>query len=197
MITDPNLTLFHLINDIAGKNHVLDSTMIFAAKNIIYIFAAYLACIWLTKSEYRQEALFAGYASVLGLGINFIITLFYFHPRPFMVPTGTLLITHAAESSFPSDHATVMFSVSIMLLAFNYLRYRGAIFLVLAFLSGLARVYSGLHFPMDIAGSLLVASLSTGILLTLKDYLIPVNRIFISYFENIKKKIIKGRLKAS
>ena len=55
MITDPNLTLFHLINDIAGKNHVLDSTMIFAAKNIIYIFAAYLACIWLTKSEYRQK----------------------------------------------------------------------------------------------------------------------------------------------
>jgi len=54
----------------------------------------------LAKNEYRQEALFAGYASILGLGINFIITQFYFHPRPFMVPTGTLLITHAAEFFF-------------------------------------------------------------------------------------------------
>ncbi|HIH75328.1 MAG TPA: undecaprenyl-diphosphatase, partial [Methanosarcina sp.] len=106
MITDPNLALFHVINDMAGKNSFLDSMMVFAAENIIYIFAAFLACIWLAKSEYRQEALFAGYASLLGLGINFIITLFYFHPRPFMVPIGTLLITHAAESSFPSDHAT-------------------------------------------------------------------------------------------
>ena len=96
MITDPNLALFHIINGIAGKNSALDTTMIFAAQYLIYVFAIYLAYTWLAKNEYRQEALFAGYASILGLGINFIITQFYFHPRPFMVPTGTLLITHAA-----------------------------------------------------------------------------------------------------
>jgi undecaprenyl-diphosphatase len=197
MITDPNLTLFHIINDMAGKNPDLDTTVIFAARYLIYVFAIYLAYTWLAKNEYRQEALFAGYASILGLGINFIITLFYFHPRPFMVPTGTLLITHAAESSFPSDHATVMFSVSLMLLTFISLRRSGAIFFMLALISGLARVYAGLHFPMDIAGSMLVALLSIGILLALKNYLIPINRIFIAYFENIEKKLAKRDLKTS
>lgn len=196
MITDPNLTLnltlFHIINDMAGKNFVLDSTMIFAAKSMIYVFAAYLAYIWLAKNEYRQEALFAGYASLLGLSINFIITLFYFHPRPFMVPTGTLLITHAAESSFPSDHATIMFSVSLMLLTFSYLKRSGAVFFILAFVSGLARVFAGLHFPMDMAGSLLVASISVGILIALKSYLIPVNLTLIAYFEKIENKIAKA-----
>ena len=99
MITDPNLTLFHVINDMAGKNSALDTTMIFAANYLIYLFAFYLAYTWFAKNEFRQEALFAGYAALLGLGINFIITQFYFHPRPFMIPTGTLLIAHAAESS--------------------------------------------------------------------------------------------------
>jgi len=197
MITDPNLTLFHIINDMAGKNSVLDTTMIFAAQYLICIFAAYLAYTWFAKNEYRQEALFAGYAALLGLGINFIITLFYFHPRPFMIPTGTLLIAHAAESSFPSDHATIMFSISLMFLTFKDLRRSGAVFFILAFISGLARVYSGLHFPMDMAGSLFVASLSLGILLALKKYLIPVNRIFIAYFENIETKLTKGNLKMS
>ena len=197
MITDPNLTLFHIINDMAGKNSALDTAMIFAANYLIYVFCIYLAYTWLAKNEYRQEVLFSGYAALLGLGTNFIINLFYFHPRPFMIPTGTLLIAHAAESSFPSDHATIMFAVSLMLLTFRGLRQSGAVFLVLAFVSGLARVYSGLHFPMDMAGSLLVASLSVGILLALKDYLIPVNRIFITYFENIEKKLIRDSLKTS
>ncbi|WP_410510324.1 undecaprenyl-diphosphatase [Methanosarcina hadiensis] len=197
MITDPNLTLFHIINDMAGKNPALDATMIFAAKYLIYFFCIYLAYTWFVKNEYRQEVLFSGYAALLGLGTNLIITLFYFHPRPFMIPEGTLLIAHAAESSFPSDHATIMFSVSFMLLTFKDLRRSGAVFIILASISGLARVYSGLHFPMDMAGSLLVASLSVGILLALKDYLTPVNRIFITYFENIEKKFIKGNLKTS
>lgn len=197
MITDPNLTLFHIINGMAGKNPALDTMMIFAAKYLIFLFCIYLAYMWIAKNEYRQEVLFSGYAALLGLGTNLIITLFYFHPRPFMVPTGTLLIAHAAESSFPSDHATIMFSVSIMLLTFRDLRRSGSVFFILAFISGLARVYSGLHFPMDIVGSLIVASLSAGMLLALKDYLIPVNRIFITYFENVEKKFIKGDLKAS
>ncbi|WP_235283288.1 phosphatase PAP2 family protein [Methanosarcina sp. 2.H.A.1B.4] len=114
-----------------------------------------------------------------------------------MVPTGTLLIAHAAESSFPSDHATIMISVSLMLLTFKDFRHSGAVFFILAFTSGLARVYFGLHFPMDMDGSLLVALVSISILLALKNYLIPINRIFIAYFENIEKKLTKGNLKTS
>jgi undecaprenyl-diphosphatase len=181
----------------AGKSSVLDTTMIFAAKYLVYIFCIYLAYIWFTKNEYRQEVLFSGYAALLGLGTNFLITLFYFHPRPFMIPTGTLLIAHAAESSFPSDHATIMFSVSLMLLTSRDLRRSGTVFIGFALISGLARVYAGLHFPMDIAGSLLVASLSVGILLALKNYLIPVNRVVIAYFESIEKKLTKSDLKTS
>ncbi len=189
MVADPNLTLFYIINGFAGRNYVLDTTMVFAAKYIIYIFVIYLAYLWFVKSKYRQEVLLVGYASLLGLGLNFIITLFYFHPRPFMVPTGVLLIAHAPETSFPSDHTTLMFAVSLMLLTFRELRSKGMILFVLSFIGGLARVYTGLHFPMDIIGSLFVALVSTGLLLALKQYLIPVNRVLVAYFENIVNKL--------
>lgn len=90
-----------------------------------------------------------------------------------------------------------MISVSLMLLTFKDFRHSGAVFFILAFTSGLARVYFGLHFPMDMDGSLLVALVSISILLALKNYLIPINRIFIAYFENIEKKLTKGNLKTS
>ncbi|VVB91951.1 PAP2 superfamily protein [uncultured archaeon] len=189
MITDPDFTLFHIINGLAGRNYILDTTMVFAAKYIIYIFVIYLAYLWFVRSNYRQEVLFAGYASLLGLGINFIITLFYFHPRPFMIPTGMVLIAHAPETSFPSDHTTLMFAMSLMFLTFGELRSKGVILFILSFIGGLTRVYAGLHFPMDIAGSLFVALVSTGLLFALKQYLIPVNRILIAYFENIADKL--------
>jgi undecaprenyl-diphosphatase len=173
----------------AGKDHILDTTMIFAAQYLIFIFGIYLIYLWFVESKYRQEVLFAEYAALLGLGINFIITLYYFHPIPFMVPTGMLLIAHAPNTSFPSDHATLMSSISMMFLTFRNLRRIGAILFVLSLIGGFARIYTGLHFPMDIAGSLLVALFSIGILLPLKNYLISINRILIAYFENIVNKL--------
>jgi len=191
MIPDPNLTLFHIINGLAGRNQLLDTGMIFAAQDLIYIFCIYLVYLWFVKSKYRQEVLFAGYAALLGLGINLIITMFYFHPRPFMVPTGMLLIAHLPETSFPSDHTTLMFAISLMFVTFRELRGTGVILFVLSLISGLARVYAGLHFPFDIAGSLFLALFSIGLLLSLKQYLIPINRILIVYYEDTVNKLHK------
>jgi undecaprenyl-diphosphatase len=184
---------FHFINSMAGINFFLDTTMIFAAKYIVYILSFYLVYLWFTRKNYKQEALFAGYAALLGLGINFLIGLFYFHPRPFMIPTGTLLIPYVADSSFPSDHATIMFSISLMFLSFKDLRRSGVIIFLLSFISGIARIYTGLHFPMDIAGSLIVTLISVYILLILKPYIIPVNRLLIVKFEKFNEKIVKVR----
>lgn len=188
MIENLNLILFHRINDLVGRSYILDNIMIFNANYLLYIFAFYLVYLWLMRSKYRQEVLLAGYAALLGLGINFIITLFYFHPRPFMIPTGELLIEHAPETSFPSDHTTILFAISLMLLTSRELRIAGMISLILSFVVGFARVYAGLHFPMDIAGSLLVALFSVGLLSISKKYLIPLNRMIIVYFDEIVKK---------
>ncbi len=193
MIENLNFILFHMINDVAERNYILDNIMIFTANYLIYFFTIYLVCLWLLRSNYRQEVLFAGYAALLGLGINLIITLFYFHPRPFMIPTGKLLIEHAPETSFPSDHTTLMFAISLMLLTSKELRIAGIISLIFSLIGGFARVYAGVHFPMDIAGSLLVALFSVGLLSISKKYLTPLNRMIIVYFDGIVEKCTKSK----
>ncbi|WP_235283292.1 hypothetical protein [Methanosarcina sp. 2.H.A.1B.4] len=94
----PDLTLVHIINDMAGKNSVLDTTMIFAAQYLICIFAIYLADTWFAKNKYRQEALFAGYAALLGLGINLISLNSIFTRDPLWFPQGRYL------SRMPPSH---------------------------------------------------------------------------------------------
>lgn len=114
-----------------------------------------------------------------------------------MIPTGTLLIPYAPETSFPSDHATIMFSIALMFLSFKDLKRSGAILLIFSFISGLARIYAGLHFPMDIAGSLIVALISVRMLLISKNYLIPINRLLIVSFEKYYEKFLRGNVRKS
>ena len=40
----------------------------------------------------------------LGLLVNQLITVFYFHPRPYMMGLCKPLIPHASGTSFPSDN---------------------------------------------------------------------------------------------
>lgn len=76
-----------------------------------------------------------------------------------MLGLGQNFLEHTPESSFPSDHATVMFTLAIALMLAS-LRKLGLLILLLGTLVGWARVYLGVHFPFDIAGALLVSLIS-------------------------------------
>jgi len=89
VISNINVKMFTLINNFADRNLVLDKTMIFISK----------------------------FASILiSLLIGWIITLFYFHPGPFMVGLGNELILHSSDTSFPGDHTTVIFATAFTLI---------------------------------------------------------------------------------
>ena len=90
---------------------------------------------------------------------NLLISSLWFHPRPFMLGLGQNLLAHTPESSFPSDHATVMFTLAFALMLAS-LRKLGVLILLLGVLVGWARIYLGVHFPFDIAGSLLISLIS-------------------------------------
>ena len=67
------------------------------------------------------------------------------------------MIAHAAETSFPSDHATILFAVAFSLLAFAAARVRASLALVAAVAVAWARVWLGIHWPLDMLGSAVVA----------------------------------------
>ena len=157
-----NQKLFLIVNANAGENRFIDLLMLTSAEGIPYLVIGVLFYLWF--SHRRHEALYAGYAATVGVGINFLITLFFFHNRPFMDRLGHPLLAHAPDSSFPSDHATFTFSIALMLLTFKTTRTVGIILTSLALACGMARVYVGVHYPLDIAGSFVVSMIAVWII---------------------------------
>jgi undecaprenyl-diphosphatase len=178
MIEQLNLALFHFINQYAGLNPFVDTLAITAAKYMPAIIILGLAYLWIKNGgKTRDIVLYGIYAAIIGLIINFIIGLVYFHPRPFMINMGTLLFQYPAETSFPSDHSTLMFSIALMLIYFKETRIAGVIFLILGVIGGIARVFSGVHFPLDILGSLVISIICTVIIFQFKDRFYHLNKV--------------------
>lgn len=149
----------------------------FFAEGGPYILMALFVFLWFLTNENRKNTLLlAAEASVFGLVLNFAVTLLYFHPRPFMIGLGTTLIPHAPETSFPSDHATILFSASLYLLIFGRWASAGAVLLAVAVLTSLGRVYCGIHFPFDMAGSLFLGILSCIVVYRGRSLLEYINR---------------------
>lgn len=156
-----NQNLFLAINSLAGRNAAVDRGAVVVASYLPLLFVAFLLWLWFARQGFRERVLAAGENALLALGINLAITLGYFHPRPFMVQRVQLLIRHAPETSFPSDHATFMFALAFPLLAEARLRGAALVLAVLALVGGTARVFCGVHYPFDVLGSALVALTAT------------------------------------
>ncbi len=172
-----NQSIFLWINSFAGKIGILDNIMILVAKFLPYLFIALLFYLWFNNK--KNEALYAGYSTTLGVGINQIIGLFYFHNRPFMDGIGQTILKHKPDSSFPSDHTTFTLCIALMLLTFKSTRIIGAVATILALWCGMARVYLGVHYPFDIAGSIIVSILAVLIITLLKQKLYTINQFII------------------
>ncbi len=186
-----NYLLFAYINGLSGTSLLLDNLAIISAEYMPIVFLAILSYYWFLKEkEEKKIVLLSIYSIGISLCLNFVITLFYFHPRPFMIPVGHLLIPHPPETSFPSDHATFMFSIALTLLYVGR-RASGITLLLLSFIGGFARVYCGVHFPFDILGSFMVSYLSSSIIYYKREKLLPLNHFVLNAWGILLKKLYK------
>lgn len=158
-----NYQLFRDINGLSG-NPLVDTLMKDAAKYLIFgVFAvvAVLCLVRLWRREWRPVV-----ATAATLALTFVLGLLgaalYAEQRPFTTHKVHLLVAHAAGQSFPSDHATAAFGVALAVWVFLSWRW-GVLLFLAALLIGFARVYDGIHYPLDIAGGLLAAAIATAV----------------------------------
>jgi len=71
---------------------------------------------------------------------------------------GRAPLSHGPETSFPSDHATFLWSLGFGLLMTRPLCLPGGAIACLGSSVAWARVYLGVHFPLDMAASLVIAA---------------------------------------
>jgi len=153
-----NQILFDLINGLAGKVSWLDNLMIIIAKYFVFIGAGFLVYLFIIK---RKKFVFVFLSMIFSLFISKLIGWLIYTPRPF-VNEAIQLVEHVADSSFPSDHGVALFSLAFGLLLVREKK-AGILFLILACLLGFARVFTGLHYPVDILGSIFVAGICVGV----------------------------------
>jgi len=153
MLATLNQRLFLIFNASGHPDPLTVALAEIAASWLVYAAAALVPALRIWG---RRDARGALLATVLGvsvaLGINQMLGLLWFEPRPFMIGLGHTLALHAVENSFPSDHATFLWSLGFALLATGAARWWGVMVCVVGLLVAWARVYLGLHFPIDIPG---------------------------------------------
>ena len=155
-----NNQLFLLINAEPGESPLLIELGRIVAADIVALVPVLLVLLWVRGRPERRSGLVAtAIAAALALGANQIVGQFWYEPRPFMIGLGRTLMAHVPENSFPSDHTTFMLTVGIGLIATGGAPRWGKIVTIVGVLVAWARIYLGLHFPLDMLASALIASL--------------------------------------
>ena len=157
-----NLALFDLI---AG-GHQPDSLVLrvasLLAEGSTWLCAALiLAALWMQPAARARIALVLVVAALASLVSRELATAIG-APRPFMLGLSPEHLSHGARAGLPSTHATVMFTVAFMLIADRRLRAIGLAVLAMAVATAWARVYVGVHFPMDVAAGALLGACIAG-----------------------------------
>lgn len=159
------------------------------AEYLIYLLPILLLILWFwpDKKENRAQktALRALFCVILAWPIlASLIGHLVNRPRPFNVSGVHELVFHRPDYSFPSDHAAALFAVSLSFYLSGYKKLSYFVFLS-AIIISFFRIATGIHWPTDIFGGLIVGFVSALIIHFLDSYL---NHIY-NFVINIAKKV--------
>lgn len=148
---------FKIINGLAGRYAPADTAMIAIANKARYVYLFVFIWMWFQNKSSRKTVVHAGGCAIIAVLVNSLIKLFYDKPRPFVKRRVGILIPSKMDSSFPSKHTLLAFTVST--LVFMRKPVLGCRLWGLAVMTGFSRIWTGHHYPSDIMGSALIGSL--------------------------------------
>mgnify|MGYP002146055016 CR=1 FL=1 len=126
----------------------------------VFIALLLVALAWYRQTDRKLFAQRAVVTTALAMGMALAIRCTYYNPRPFVLGLGRMLIAHDPTSSFPSLHATFLFSMAFALLLHKGSRSIALFVMLLGVGTAWARIFVGVHYPLDMAGAFLTACLA-------------------------------------
>ena len=155
--------LYHAIYDISLHHHWLGGFFNAVEKASIPFMVVATVALWFLARPGgdRKWKLAAGSglgAAAVAVVSNQVIHAIWDRPRPYETHRISHPWSSATDASFPSDHASASLAIAFAVLAFDPVA--GALFVVVALLIAVGRLFIGAHYPADIGASLLVAATS-------------------------------------
>ncbi len=153
------------LNSFAGQWEWLDILGLICAEYLIFAIPLIIIFVYFF-SKNRKKILSIILKIILALALvyalNYLISLFFIRPRPFVnnneIYQLAKLFTKPTDFSFPSYHTATVFVFAFMVLL-DWKKF-GIILLIPALIVGLARIFAGVHYPTDILGGILTALVS-------------------------------------
>lgn len=155
-------TITKWINSFAGQSAALDKVMVEITTFGVPFMVLLVVLQWWSKKprdHKRHTGVAAGLSFLLGLALAQIMLVFIHRIRPYDAGLSHLIVPRTADWSFPSDHAIASLSI-VFAFVLQGLRRWSFIFLVLAALVCISRIYVGMHYASDILGGAAVALLA-------------------------------------
>ena len=155
-----NYWLFSLINGMANWSALLDALMILSSKLIPYL---YILILGFRQGNFklRGESFATGVLLVLCLIGSYILGSMFYENRPFVDHQVNLIVSHAADASFPSDHAVGTMAIASGILFYHWSL--GTKMVYGSILVGFSRVFVGNHYPGDILGAFILVWIITAL----------------------------------
>ena len=156
-----NNTIFYFFYSLAHQSLFLDKVIVFFAQTFPYIFilSAFIFLLFHHDilpsenplAEFKkkwQEIVLVFLAGISAWVVAFLLKIIIHSPRPFQALANVQSLLTESDYSFPSGHATFFFALATM--TFLSHKKAGYYFMFFAILIGIARIASGVHFPIDI-----------------------------------------------
>lgn len=158
-----NSTLFLWINATPTSPHWLLQLASFFARDMIAIVPALIVALWLwaPRAKIHTQRILVmktTVALIYAMAISWCLGQLFPHPRPFVVGLGYQFLPHAPDNSYPSNHGTAIFTVALAFICWHHY-WSGLLLLFIGGAIAWARICLGIHWPLDMLGSLLVGGL--------------------------------------
>ncbi len=180
-LADADKAIFLWLNGFVGRSSAFDEVVTwFASDYLIPVsLTLTLLAIWFigqnkeARLKYQLTLFVALTSKALSSLAVLIVNAFYFRPRPFDTFDGlTLLFYKPTDSSFPANSAAAAFALAAAVWSIN--RPIGTAMFVAAGLYGFARVFAGVHYPLDITAGALIALAVVFLVTLLRKLLMPI-----------------------
>jgi len=165
-----NNQIFFFFYNFAHQSKILDGIIIFFALYFPYV-VVILAGLFLlfhhevlqAETPYRvfwekkREILKVFFSGCLAWILAYVLKILIHTPRPFDALPQVHSLVPESGFAFPSGHATFFMALAVAI--FFYHKKAGYVFMFFALLIGIARITTGVHFPIDILGGFVLGGL--------------------------------------
>jgi len=155
--------IFQIINNIANNYETLDMISKLTGGDYLIPIICYLSLIfiWFSNTDCRLRrdnhrlVLKSLFHMAFTSAFILLINQFLWRDRPFDSYDVNLLFYMPTDSSFPSNSAAGLMSLTLPLIMHK--PKIGLVFLLLTLLLGISRIFIGVHYPFDIVGGYLLS----------------------------------------